>query len=85
MKFDDGTLVKSIDLPLTSAPNSNALLHYRGWHWSPDSKAIVYVNTVGDQLMAVRRNRSPASKLIAYLPSLFTRWAEAGPSARNDE
>ena len=47
MKFDDGTLVKSIDLPLTSAPNSNALLHYRGWHWSPDSQAIVYVNTVG--------------------------------------
>lgn len=47
MKFDEGTLVKTIDLPLTSAPNPNALLHYRGWHWSPDSQAIVYVNTVG--------------------------------------
>lgn len=47
IKFDDGTLVKTIDLPLTCAPSGNALLHYRGWHWSPDSQAIVYVNTVG--------------------------------------
>ena len=47
VKFDDGRLVKSIDLPLTAAPDSYGLLHYRGWHWSPDGKAIVYVNTVG--------------------------------------
>jgi WD40 repeat protein len=45
--FDDGTLVKTIDLPLTAAPDSYGLLHYRGWHWSPDGKAIVYVNTIG--------------------------------------
>lgn len=47
VKFDDGTLVTTIDLPLTAAPNGNSLLFYRGWHWSGDGKAIVYVNTLG--------------------------------------
>jgi len=46
VKFDDGTLVTTIDLPLTAASNANALF-YRGWHWSNDGKAIVYVNTLG--------------------------------------
>ena len=47
VKFDDGTLVKTIDLPVTASPNPYYLLHYRGWQWSPDGKAIVYVNTMG--------------------------------------
>ncbi|HSB27553.1 MAG TPA: protein kinase [Pyrinomonadaceae bacterium] len=46
-KFDDGSFVKSVDLPLTAAPDSYVLLNYRGWHWSPDGKAIVFVNTLG--------------------------------------
>jgi serine/threonine protein kinase len=47
VRFDDGTLIKTIDLPLTATPNANSLLFYRGWHWSGDGKAIVYVNTLG--------------------------------------
>jgi serine/threonine protein kinase len=47
VSFEDGKLVKTIDLPLTAAPNSAYFLHYRGWHWSTDGKAILYVNTVG--------------------------------------
>jgi len=44
---EDGKLIKTIDLPLTAAPSSAYFLHYRGWHWSNDGKAIVYVNRVG--------------------------------------
>ena len=47
VSFEDGKLSKTIDLPLTAAPNAAYWLHYRGWHWSTDGKAIVYVNTVG--------------------------------------
>ena len=47
IQFDDGTLVKTIDLPITAALGSYYNLFYRGWHWSPDRRAFVYVNTVG--------------------------------------
>ncbi|HUS10022.1 MAG TPA: protein kinase [Pyrinomonadaceae bacterium] len=47
IKFDDGTLVKTIDLPLTAFPGTYDILFYRGWHWSPDGRAVVYINTLG--------------------------------------
>jgi Tol biopolymer transport system component len=47
IKFDDGTLIKMIDLPLSALPGTSDSLFYRGWHWSPDGSAIVYVNTLG--------------------------------------
>jgi Tol biopolymer transport system component len=49
MKFDDGALVKTIDLPLSAAPGSSSSvdLFYRGWHWSPDGRSLVYVKTLG--------------------------------------
>lgn len=47
IKFTDGTLVNTIDLPLTALPGTFDNLFYRGWHWSPDGRAIVYINTLG--------------------------------------
>jgi eukaryotic-like serine/threonine-protein kinase len=47
IKFDDGTPVKTIDLPLTALSGAYDNLFYRGWHWSPDGRAIVYINTLG--------------------------------------
>jgi eukaryotic-like serine/threonine-protein kinase len=47
INFDSGAPVKTIDLPLTALPGTYDSLFYRGWHWSPDGRAIVYVNTVG--------------------------------------
>jgi len=47
IKFDDGSAVKTIDLPLTAFPGSYDNLFYRGWHWSPDGHAVVYINTLG--------------------------------------
>jgi Tol biopolymer transport system component len=47
IKFDGGALVKIIDLPLSAAPGSYEDIFYRGWHWSPDGRALVYVNTLG--------------------------------------
>jgi serine/threonine protein kinase len=47
IKFDGGALVKIIDLPLSAAPGSYEDIFYRGWHWSPDGRALVYVKTLG--------------------------------------
>jgi len=40
-------LVKKIELPLTALPGTYDGLFYRGWQWSPDGRAIVYINTLG--------------------------------------
>jgi eukaryotic-like serine/threonine-protein kinase len=47
IRFEDGTVVKTIDLPLAASPGSYDNLFFRGWHWSPDGRALVYVNTLG--------------------------------------
>jgi len=47
IKFDGGAFVKKIDLPLTALQGTYDFLFYRGWHWSPDGRALVYVNTLG--------------------------------------
>jgi len=47
ISFDGGNLVKTIELPLTALPGTYDSLFYRGWHWSPDGHAIVYINTLG--------------------------------------
>jgi Tol biopolymer transport system component len=47
INFDDGSPVRTIDLPLTALPGTYDNLFYRGWHWSPDGRAIVYINTLG--------------------------------------
>ena len=47
VEFEDGAPVKTIDLPLTAQANAAGFHFYRGWHWSPDGSAIVYVNTLG--------------------------------------
>ena len=47
IKFEDGAPVRTIDLPLTALPGTYDSLFYRGWHWSTDGRAIVYINTLG--------------------------------------
>ena len=68
VSFKDGKLSKTIDLPLTAAPNSTYFLHYRGWHWSSDGRAIVYVNTVGgvSNLWSQPVDGGPAKQLTNF-------------------
>lgn len=46
VKFDGGALVKTFDLPVTSGTNLFETLSYRGFHWSPDGRALIYINTL---------------------------------------
>jgi len=45
--FDGGAPVRVFDLPVTSGTNLYERLFYRGFHWSPDGRALVYINTLG--------------------------------------
>jgi eukaryotic-like serine/threonine-protein kinase len=45
VRFDNGTLVRSFELPITSAPSLYDRLFYHGFHWSPDGRGLVYIDT----------------------------------------
>jgi Tol biopolymer transport system component len=47
VKFDGGEQVTTFDLSVSAGTNYSGSLSYRGFHWSPDGKAIVYVDTIG--------------------------------------
>ncbi len=47
MEFVNGATVRTFDLPVTSQSSLYESLFYRGFHWSPDGRAIVYLNTLG--------------------------------------
>ena len=47
VKFDDAAQVTTFDLPVSAGTSYSASLSYRGFHWSPDGKAIVYIDTIG--------------------------------------
>lgn len=47
VKFEGGERVKSFDLPVSTGTSYFESLSYRGFHWSPDGKGIVYIDTIG--------------------------------------
>jgi len=47
IEFVNGATVRTFDLPVTSQSSLYESLFYRGFHWSPDGRAIVYLNTLG--------------------------------------
>jgi Tol biopolymer transport system component len=68
VNLDNGTLVKTIDLPLTAQPSATGYLSYRGWHWSPDGSSIVYVNTLGgvSNIWSQPTNGGPAIQITDF-------------------
>lgn len=47
VRFDGGAQVTTFDLPVSAGTSYFVSLSYRGFHWSPDGKAIVYIDTIG--------------------------------------
>lgn len=47
VEFDTGVPVRTLDLPVTSGTDLYEKLFYRGFHWSPDGRALVYINKLG--------------------------------------
>jgi len=42
----DMSTVKTFEVPVSGAPPHLNSLVYRGFHWSPDGKSLVYINTL---------------------------------------
>ena len=47
VKFEGGEEVTAFDLPVSAGTSYFESLNYRGFHWSPDGKGIVYIDTIG--------------------------------------
>jgi Tol biopolymer transport system component len=46
IEFDDGSRVRTFELPVTTGTSFYESAFYHGFHWSPDGRALVYVNTL---------------------------------------
>ncbi|MGH9874434.1 MAG: protein kinase domain-containing protein, partial [Pyrinomonadaceae bacterium] len=46
IEFEGGAPVKTFDLPVSTATTFYESSFYHGFHWSPDGRALVYVNTL---------------------------------------
>jgi eukaryotic-like serine/threonine-protein kinase len=46
IEFVSGATIRTFDLPVTSQSSLYESLFYRGFHWSPDGRAIIYLNTL---------------------------------------
>jgi serine/threonine protein kinase len=45
-EFEGGAPVKTLDLPVTTSTSFYESGFYRGFHWSPDGRALVYLDTL---------------------------------------
>ncbi|HUE83321.1 MAG TPA: protein kinase [Pyrinomonadaceae bacterium] len=46
IEFASGAPLRTLDLPVTSQTSLYESLFYRGFHWSHDGRALVYINTL---------------------------------------
>jgi Tol biopolymer transport system component len=46
IEFDSGAPVKTFDLPVTTGTSFYESAFYHGLHWSPDGRALIYINTL---------------------------------------
>jgi Tol biopolymer transport system component len=46
IEFEGGAPVKTFDLPVTTGTSFYESSFYHGFHWSPDGRALIYINTL---------------------------------------
>ncbi len=68
VNFDGGALHRTFDLPVSSSTNYFDSLSYRGFHWSPDGKGIVYIDTISgvSNLWKLPLDGGPAKKVTDF-------------------
>ena len=66
--FDGGSRVTTLDLPVSAWTSYFASLSYRGFHWAPDGKAIVYIDTIEGVSNLWRKplNGDPAKQITDF-------------------
>ncbi len=46
IEFDGGSRVRTFDLPVTTGTSFYESSFYHGFHWSPDGRALIFINTL---------------------------------------
>ena len=77
VKFDGGGPVKTFDVPVTSGTSLFESLSYRGFHWSPDGRALIYINTLSgvSNLWRQPLDGSPARQTTEFKSDLIYSFA----------
>jgi Tol biopolymer transport system component len=68
VNFDGGARYRTFDLPVSSSTNYFDSLSYRGFHWGPDGRGIVYIDTISgvSNLWSQPMDGGPARKLTDF-------------------
>ena len=79
IKFEGAGPVKTFQLPVSSSPSHFDSLSYRGFHWSPDGKGLVYINTLGgiSNLWRQPLDGGPAKQITDFKSDLIYNFAYA--------
>ena len=79
IRFDDGQVIKTFDLPVSATTNYAESLNYRGFHWSPDGKGVVYIDTIAgvSNLWRASLEGGPAKKITDFKADRIYRFAYA--------
>jgi Tol biopolymer transport system component len=77
IEFAGGVPVRIFDLPVTSQPSHYESLFYRGFHWSPDGRALIYINTLSgvSNLWRQPLNGSPAKQITNFKSDVIYNFA----------
>jgi Tol biopolymer transport system component len=77
IKFDGGAPVGTFDLSVTSGTSLYESLSYRSFHWSPDGRALIYINTLSgvSNLWRQPLDGSPAKQITDFKSDLIYNFA----------
>jgi Tol biopolymer transport system component len=79
IRFDNGAFVKDFDLPVSTVTDYFESLSNRGFHWSPDGKGIVYIDTIRgvSNLWLQPLEGNPARQITRFKSDRIYRFAYA--------
>jgi eukaryotic-like serine/threonine-protein kinase len=78
--FDGGSRVKTFDLPLTTGTSFYESSFYHGFHWSPDGRALIFINTLSgvSNLWRQPLNGGAAQQITDFKTDLIYNFAYSG-------
>jgi eukaryotic-like serine/threonine-protein kinase len=75
--FESGTHVRTFDLPVTAGSSFYESAFHHGFHWSPDGRALIYINTLSgvSNLWRQPTDGSPPKQITNFKSDLIYNFA----------
>jgi serine/threonine protein kinase/Tol biopolymer transport system component len=80
IEFDGGARVRTFDLPVTAGTSFYESAFYHGFHWSPDGRALIFINTLSgvSNLWRQLLDGGPDKQITDFKTDLIYNFAYSG-------